>query len=156
MALSNRQKTTPVPPELQPYYDGNKGRGWLRWLIRILVVVALVVVIIFGILWLAHRHDTSNKSAKSPSTSQTEKQKAPSQSSNKSESTNGDSSSTSSDANTSSDTESSSSTATPTSSTQSASIPNTGPGDTVALFIGVTLIGTLLYQIRLRLKSVDY
>jgi cytoskeletal protein RodZ len=62
MKLFNRQnKQSSVPPELQPYYEASPSsakRGWVFWALRILALVIIVALIVWGALWGWHRLNT--------------------------------------------------------------------------------------------------
>jgi len=74
MKLFKRQsKQSDVPPELQPYYDTaptSTARGWLFWTLRIVILVVIVALIIWGALWGWHRLNTHTSHTTPPSKSQ--------------------------------------------------------------------------------------
>jgi len=172
MTAANRQNSN-IPAHLQPYYDNqqNGGRTWARWLTRILAAIILICLVFFSVRWLWNRtHDDSDSK---PKTTTSQKQGTDSNTSQPSNlgggsegaEDDGSPSGSSGTPDTSSGTTSNSSSTSGNSSTtgsagsasntagQSTTLTNTGPGDTVALFLAVTLAGVFLYQLNLRTKA---
>jgi cytoskeletal protein RodZ len=155
MSLFNRQNST-VPPELQPYYDGNNsGRGVVAWVVRLVLLVIIIGLLVVGGIWLAHRGDDTTKTpAKKATTSQTKSPSKPKSTTSQPAET-GRGSSTATNGSTSAPATSSPTSTSGTTSTtaQPTSIPDTGPGQTVGLFSVVTVSGVVIYQIVLRKRT---
>lgn len=148
MKLFRRQKKTEeVPAELQPYYDGN-NKSQRQNLSKLWLPV--VAVIAAGVLaWLVYSLVSGNSGTNpAPSSNsgqnQSKGQNAPRQGANNGGSS-GSASNGSGSAKNSSGNQSNggSSSASGGKSGQPQQIANTGPGDTVALFMGVVLLGAL-------------
>ena len=163
-----------VPPEVQQYYDSeHRERVGLAWLIAFLSLIVTIVVIVglfFGSRWvyrkIANRNNTPTTAPEgtgleqpaqppaqstTPSTPNSLQPAAPSQNQtgSSSSSSTGSSSSTSS----SSTGTSSISTTIPSTATTKTNITNTGPGDTAAIFIGVTVLAAVAHSVYSRRKA---
>ena len=154
MSLLNRQNNT-VPPELEPYYetDSSRRRRIIRGIIGILVIIIIIALLIWGCiaLWRHFNNDTSK--VKAPTTSQS---KDSNDSSNSSD-TGDTGSSNTPPASSGTNATNQGNTNTPSQSPNPtvASIPNAGPGDTIAIFAGITLAAAAAYQIVLRKKLAE-
>ena len=177
MALFNRQKSSDIPPELQPYYEApaTQTRGGIRWIFRVLIALVILVLLFFLVRWAWHEAHTSSNNTKTSTSQgrsssgrssatnsgQTNKSSQPTQNS----STTPAPSTSSTPATTPPSSTSSNPSTSPNTSTQSNSpsgtsptngkLTNTGPGNTVALFAATTLGGVLIYQWRLRQKQTS-
>ncbi len=148
MGLFNRQKEVAVPPELASYYDTGAA-NWRKRLVRALVAIVLIALVVALVRFLWHETHTADKKTPAGNSSQSHRQPdssntnygQPSPPANNSNSAN--SSPSSSQNQTSS-----------TSGAQpgSASLANTGPGATPIVFVVASLVGSGLYQVRLRRK----
>ena len=171
MATSNRQKSSDIPADLQPYYNERPGNSLARWITRILAIIILIAAAVLFIRWVWHQtHTSDNKPASSTSQSATSgngngpsTQKAPASSSNSGSTTSGGSSSGQQTATTSggqsgtsgnTNSRSAYSTNSTGSSSQSAkatgNLSNTGPGQTIGVFVASSLLFAVLYELRLR------
>jgi len=147
MKLFNRQKNNPADVANQEYYanPGSEGQGgidWKRAAPRIAGVAVALIIVVLGILWLAGVFNSDKPAAKKTTKPQTAtaQQAAPKPATNSQ--TGGASNSTSNSAKPAP--------ANAGATATSGSLTNSGPGDTIALFAGVTAIGTLAYHVRLR------
>lgn len=153
MAFFRRKNTEPVVlPELEKYYDAERReRSGLAWLLAFVSIAAVALILIgmfFGGRWLYRTLTTDDK----PKTAVVQNDpKTPGTTTPKSDS-NVDTSpkpdTTPPPATTPPVTPPASSPAAPSSSTTTLS--NTGPTSVVSYFILTTLIGTLLYRMKLR------
>jgi cytoskeletal protein RodZ len=146
-----------MPPEVQQYYQAEArertGVAWLLAGITLVVTVLIIVGLFFGGRWI-YRKTRHNPAQVAQTTNQPA---APSENTANTSSSSSNSSTTSSTSSTSSNTSTPAS-STPSSTTPSTSqgvvgptaartsIPNTGPGDTLALFVGVTALGYLAHR----------
>jgi len=148
MKLFNRQKSDPADVANQQYYasPGSEGQGgidWKRAAPRIAGIAIIVILVVLGILWAAGVFSNDKPAAKKTTQPQTAKtQTAVPKPAAKSQT---GSSSSSSASKPTQPTPSGTSVA-----TTNGSLTNSGPGDTIALFAGVTVVGALGYHIRLR------
>lgn len=160
----NRQKQdSNVPLEVQEYYQSERrehvGVAWLLAGLSLIATIIVVLAIYFGGKWIWNKiHDNDNESV---TTTQTEETTSQSSGETSSSSTSSEESSTSSaDENssssqtseTSSSNSSHSASASGSQSAETQSLTNTGPRETIALFIGVTLVGTLAHGVYSRRK----
>lgn len=152
MRLFNRQKPSDVPEQLQPYYDApNTGpRAWVNWAIRLATVLIIIVLVVLFVRWVWHQTHTTTPVTKSPSTS-TQTQQTPN-STGGAATPGGSSGSSSGNGATSSTSTSTGATSTVV---QPGNLTNSGPGDTVALFVATSVAGAVLYELRLRHKQVN-
>jgi cobalamin biosynthesis Mg chelatase CobN len=175
MSPTNRQKNSPIPADLQPYYDEQAATHPVAtWLTRVLAIVITAVLIVLFVRWVWHQTHTTDKSkptgTSQQATSGASKSTSPKStpgSGNSSNAQPGSSSSTqasgtgsgSASSGTSQSANSSSTPATGSSpsTTSSASTPtassdlnNTGPGQTIGIFVAASLFFALLYELRLR------
>jgi cytoskeletal protein RodZ len=137
MALFKRKKTTTALPDLDWYNKvEKKERSRLAWFLAVAAIAgacALLIGLFFGGRWL-YRH---NKAQNKPTTIQEEPAKP-------SEETTAPASDTPAPS------------TTPTATTPSTTpvadpnLANTGPADTLAIFLSVTLLSVIAYQFKLR------
>jgi hypothetical protein len=156
MKLFGRQNTNAnVPPELQPYYEGNPDSNlpnWRRWLLIAAAVVVLIGIVIGIFFWKPWQSSNTSPTHKTPHSSSSTKNgdstgtHEPQPSKVPSAPSNGGSGNT---------TPAPTPSNTPGGATTSPALTNTGPGDTLALFGVVTMIGGAAYQIRLRRRIVS-
>jgi hypothetical protein len=165
-----------MPPEVQQYYQAEQrertGVAWLLAGITLVVTVLVVMGLFFGGRWVYRkvRHNVGNKgtvattqqsqdasSSESGASTSTSDNGQSANSSNAGSSSNTPAASTPSSSGSSAATGagSSASTSQGTVSTTAArtSIPNTGPGDTIGLFAGVSLMGYLAHRVLRRVKA---
>ncbi len=153
----NRRKsseTDEVPPEVEEYYQSERReRVGMAWLLAFLTLFATIVIalgLFFGGRWVYRK--VANKDNKS-GTSQTATNNQPQPAANDNPSSSG----TSPNPPSSTQPVSTPSTPAPSSNiapttpqtpkTQRAqNLANTGPGDTVAIFLAVTIVGALAHQ----------
>ncbi|MBX4201741.1 hypothetical protein KW803_02510 [Candidatus Saccharibacteria bacterium] len=174
--IQSEQPNVPVEPEPRyvsqtaslPVEKTEHGHTWLRTIISILVGIVLIVLIVLFARWVYHKvhhktaststttsqteGDTSSQTATSESQLQGSGSSSGSSSSSNSNSgsSNGSGSTNSSSSNSSSNSNNSTSTSS-TNTDANPPIANTGPGNTVALFVGTSLIaGGLHYIISVR------
>jgi len=158
-----------LPEEVKEYYEAERrehiGVAWLLAFVTLVVTVAIIVGLFTGGRWAYH------KIANKDTTSQTATNTKPQPKKSSSTVTNSTATAASTgqsgsqipvtnkpSTTTPSTTSSSATTSTPTtatSQTTNQSLANTGPGNTVALFIGVTVVATVGHVIysRRKLKS---
>jgi cytoskeletal protein RodZ len=156
----NRRKknnsTNTVPPEVQEYYQTERrkrvGVAWLLAIGTLLITMALALALFFGGRWIyrtVRKHDKKNTG-----TSQTAQQSPQSNPTNTNTSSNSSSTTApSSSAPTPTPAAATPSAPTPASTPQnSGQLTNTGPGDTVAIFFAVALLGMAAHQVYVRRK----
>lgn len=70
MALFGKKKTTDsdVPADLQQYYNNDKS-GPLKWILRILALLIVLALLIWGAIWLVHKLTSKDENPKKPTTS---------------------------------------------------------------------------------------
>ena len=174
MALFRKSSTdTTIPEDLKPYYEG-RNTSWRRWVgpvLRGLVLLAAVVLIVWGGIWgvnklVHHKSDdkgttatstsqsadksgtSSNKSTSGSQSGSGSKQKAPAASTTPS--TSGSAGSSSSAGRTPTNPAApaggtgSSSTTTPA-TTSNGQLANTGPGEVIAAVFGTIVLATFAY-----------
>lgn len=163
MSAAKSQKNSSIPADLQPYYNDTRSpaRAWIQWIIRLVVLVILVCLVVMFVRWVWHQtHTVKHKPATSSS------QRAPADQHSSGPITLGGSSesSTSSSSDTSNASNNSSTTTNPTTNGgnsasavqsvgQSTKLANSGPGQTLGIFLASSLLFTVLYQLRLRVKT---
>ena len=171
MALFRRKaKTTDtdVPAEVQEYYQSERrervGVAWLLAFGTLVLTIALAIGIFFGGRWVWRKIDNNNKNtATTEQTGQEQNQPsggetAPGAGSQPSTTPSQDQGGTSTQPQStpsqtpSANQPSASAPATTTVPSTSSNLANTGPGDTVAIFLGVTILGVLGYQAVIRHK----
>lgn len=165
MALFNRQNNRDIPPELRPYYDGpgQQTGGWGRWILRIIVAIVIIVLLALLVHWAWDKaHENTGTSQPTTSKSQPTKPKEQVQKPQPKKSSNGNQPATSNSSNqgqaqapqTSKQPQPAQSNTEGTSASSGQATPsglaNTGPGDTLAVFVATVAGGTVLYQIGLR------
>lgn len=162
MALFKRNKTTidndlAMPQELQEYYAAeSRNRGWMAWVLG-LTTLFVTVVIALG-LFYGGRY-TYRKLAKKdnkPQVAQTETHKEGDSSHDETkEEDESETSAPTSDTSTTTGTDaphtSSTSTSTPSNTSPTVTgtvttIPNTGTGNTIAIFVAVSLLGYFAHR----------
>jgi len=157
MRLFNRQKSSDIPIELQPYYSPpvTATRGWVRWIVRSALI--LVIVLLLGLLvkWAWHESHTTNK--KTPSSTSSQAKSPTPAHSNQTPSSSSSSSTSSSSAQSNPSASNTTPATTPTTTGQSSAannpLPNTGPSGTLTIFIIATTVGVGVYQLRLRKQT---
>lgn len=149
MALFNRRNKVDAPevaPELQSYYKAeNREKTWMAWLLglgTLVVTILLALALFFGGRW-AYRK-IRNEPAK-VTTVQTDNGLEGISEGSTPESTNSDDAPQSAPANNPTP---GASTPTPSSSTttRSSDLPNTGPADTLAIFIAVSVLAYVAHR----------
>jgi cytoskeletal protein RodZ len=127
-------------------YVGHRRRGWLIAFVYMIIALLFALAVVFFGRWLYHRIHKSSTPA--PTSQPAAAPATPSTPSN-----NSSNSSTQNTSNNSSNSSSSNSTPAQNSTTtpSNGQVPNTGPGNVVALFVGTAvLIGGLHYVYSLR------
>lgn len=169
----NKSDNNEVPEDLQQYYSTG-GSGVMKWVIRGIAGVVVLALLIWGGVALAHKlsHKTTPTTAQSNSSQQTKAQqqaqadeKKAQQETQQQQTANGSSSSSSNSNNGSSNSSSNSSSSTQTPQSPSAStqtqpqtatndsnLPNTGPGQTIGIFVGVSALAAVAHAIVTRYK----
>ncbi len=166
----------PVPKEVQQYYASERrervGLAWLIAFVSLIITTAVILGLFVGGRWVYHKVHTkstttavksnspANKNTKPQTNNRTTtKPNSSANSSNQSQSTakpnNNPSSTTTPSASTPSTTAPSTTASPaaqnqPTASTQK--ITNTGPGQTIGVFLSASLLGAVVYQLYLRRK----
>lgn len=150
------------PTSLEQYYADQQRRGAGAWLMA-LGAFLVTLILVFGIFWggrwiyrkVTHKDNSAQIATKpegnpfSNANIKTDTSKKPQGVVNAP--TNPSSSSSSSSSSTAQTTPPPAAGSTTSPQTQATGpITNTGPGDQLAIFIAVTVAGTLLYQLRLR------
>lgn len=122
-----------------------RAQAWFGWLLWTILVVIIVLVIIFGVRAIRHHHNTSNsvptatnQSGSRPNFSTGNSKAA--KGSNSSSSNNSNSSKTNSSAN-------SNSAASGPSLKNGQQLTDTGPGDVLAIFLGVSFAAAALHYL---------
>ena len=164
MNAINRQSNNDIPADLQPYYDEKPSgpRKWVRIITRVLAALILIFLIFLLVRWAWNQ--TQKEDAAKPATSASQKAQDAAGSSISTDSAKDVDGTTDSnnDVSTPATTGTTSTTASPstgtTSSTsttagQSAALANTGPGQTLAVFVASSLCFALLYELRLRKQT---
>lgn len=163
--LFKRRDKSNLPPEVEKFYQSEKrervGLAWLIAFVTLVLTVALIVGLFFGGRWAYRKVAGPNPQPAKPvqpagpnkpvgipgpsdkSTGKTLQPAAPAPSQSVAESS------------LSATNQSQSSSQTHVRRTSSSSLSNTGPGDTVALFVAVSLLGTLAHSLYLRRKTSD-
>lgn len=158
MALFNRKPKSDsvgMPPELQDYYQAeNREKSWMAWLlgfVTLVVTILLALALFFGGRWV-YRQIRGNDS---PTLETTQTQEEASQANEDTDNTAEDEEDTEQQGSTDStatqdsgSTPTSSETGTSSTSTPSSSVassatndlPNTGPADTLAIFVAVSAL----------------
>lgn len=151
MSAAKDTKNGNIPADLQPYFDAPRTttRSWARWIIRILALVIIICLLIIFVKWTWHQtHKSSGKKSQPDTSQQSSTQSSGSNSPiNLGGSSEGDTSS--SQSNTQSTDQN---TATQNSNVNS-NLTNTGPGQTIAVFVAATVFFALAYQLRLRKQA---
>ena len=151
MALFNRNKTNQagMAPEVSDYYKAEgRERAWVAWVLAIttlLVTIFVVLGIFYGGRWAFRKVKDNDKPA--PVAVQTDETKSDEQTStDTTPSANEPSSTSSTSSSTSSTPVATSTTTTPTNSTTKSDLPSTGPGDTLAVFASVSVLGYFVHR----------
>lgn len=170
-----------VPQEVKDYYQAERrehlGMAWLLAFISLIVTMAVVIGLFFGGRWIYRK--LANKPASSPTTTTqkapatTQKPAAPKTTPAPKPHSQPTPSASSSSPSASQPAQSSPNTSAPTSSTPATpatpagsstpaatsqpaqNLSNTGPGNTVAIFVGVSAVGTLAHATYRRRKLSD-
>jgi len=154
----NRQKADQskpnVPPEVQEYYQAERrermGLAWLVAFLTLVVTIAVVLGLFVGGRWVYRKVANDDKGA---NTGQTASDQGKPKSGVASQPVQGTTAPPSS--------QSQPTTPTPGQPAPSTSQPsgkkltNTGPGDTITIFIGATIIGTLGHKLYTRRKIMN-
>lgn len=154
MSELKSQKNANIPADLQPYYDDPRpaNRSWLRWLVRLVVLIIIVCLIAVFVRWVWHQ--THTEKAK-PATSTAQKSGTSSPITLGGNAEGNDTSSDQTASGTSSDVATSgNSAAAATVVGQSSELANTGPGQTIGIFVASSACFALLYQLRLRQQKL--
>lgn len=140
-----------MPPELNDYYNAEKRQRtvvtWLLGLATLAVTVALAFALFLGARWVINK---IHHQAPTPQPTTVETTSAPAAppaptTSNESGTTNSAAGSPSTATNQTKPTTSTNTQAGQTSSATTA-LPNTGPGDVLAIMLGTTVLGTLAHR----------
>lgn len=165
----------PMPPEIQQYYKAERrertGVAWLLAIGTLLITIAIIVGLFLGGRWLyrkaTHKSTSSTTSQTNSGNSQQKNTNKPAQGSGSGSSSGGTlSSGTSNGSGTSSGNKTAPSTPVPTPGAAGSvttggvvpptaartSIPNTGPGDTIAIFFAVSATGYAVHRLVLSKK----
>ena len=140
MALFRRNKTqeTSTPTEVQDYYQAeNHERTWVAWVLgfaTLLVTVVVVTGLFFGGRWTYRKVSRQDKPATATNVAQETSPQTPESAPQTSGSSKISSSATPSSTNTSTST----APASPAAKKATSNLPNTGPGDTFAIFTAVS------------------
>ncbi len=145
-----RDEVTPSEAsDLEQYYANQRAsNSWLSMLATLLAIVLIGVAVFFSARWLYNKFH-SNKPANAPVATQNV---APPPTSN-SQPTNPQPANPPANTYT---TPSPTTTAPPTTQTAppaTSATPNTGPGNTIAIFLGATVLGAVVYQLRARSQA---
>ncbi len=157
MALFNRNKTDQagMTPEVKDYYKAEgRQRTWVAWLLAVgtlLVTIFIVLGLFYGGRWTFRKlkgnddkpapvavQTDDSKSEESKSKDQASTDSAPSASEQSSTSNNSSSSTSSASGTTSAPVN--------TASKSGGDLPNTGPGDTLAVFVAVSIFGYIAHR----------
>lgn len=158
MALFNRKPKTDavdMPPELQNYYQAEKReKTWMAWvlgLVTLIVTVLLALALFFGGRWV-YRKVRNDEPAKVTTTQTENTDKNGSENDKPDSEDSKDSQETAQPATpTAPATNQTPGTTTPpvattTPVTGDAGLPNTGPADTLAIFLAVSVLGYILHR----------
>lgn len=140
--------------------SGGSRIDWRRAIPRLLLVIIIVVLLVFGIAWIvrALTRDEPKPQKHKPATSQQDKQPAASDTENTA-AERPQVADTSSESSSSSEASSEAASPQPEQSSPqgagkptaaNAQLTNTGPGETIALFTVATATGITIYQVNLR------
>lgn len=170
MAFWNRKKSvenSELPEEVREYYASTKrsrfGAPWLLGLATLLLTLAIAVALYFAgkFVWEQFFTDEAETPTTTEQTTVSEQSEQPSQSENNTSDNDNQTQTTSdqpqtlpADNNDNPEDEVSPSPSREASS-QLTSTPETGPGDTVAIFVGTTLVAGLAYEILARKKVTN-
>jgi cytoskeletal protein RodZ len=161
MALFRRNKQTEettdaaaMPPELQDYYQSEtRQRGWMAWVLGLTTLVVTVLValgLFYGGRYVYRKIRGNDKPVATNQQANQATDQAENKDSQESKDTSPDSSSSSTPAATTpapSRATSSASTSTPQpATTQSSNLPGTGPENTIAVFVVVSLLAYLAHR----------
>lgn len=146
-----------VPPEVQEYYNAEKrermGLAWILAFVTLAVTVLVVLGLFVGGRWAYRKITQKDK----PTVTTVQEPQSPPSSSNSGNNSSGGSGApaqpSGNQGSTLQPTPSGSGTNAPPAPPQGsnvASTPNTGPGDTLGVFVVATAVGIGLYQLRLR------
>ncbi len=130
---------TPIATPSVPDYQLHTERQWPALIIYTVLALAVAVLVVFGGRWIYHKVHHSNKPTPAPASNNLPPQPFTAANPPSSQSSSGSSSSPSSS---SSNSASNSSSTVPSNNSQPAkntSLPNTGPGDVVAIFVTASL-----------------
>lgn len=141
---SEPRRVTEVRPNNQP-----AGLAWLRALSMILVAIILVVLIVLFARWVYHKAHHSDIQTK-PATSQ-QQSGASSSSTEQGQSSGGSSSN-----NSSSSSPTNTNNTPPSSGNTPNQLPNNGPGNVAAVFVGTSLAAAGLHYVITSRRDVKY
>lgn len=165
MALFNRRKDAQVevqvPAEIQDYYQAERrertGIAWLLALGTLVVTLLLAVGLFFGGRWIYRKatHKNPTQTASNSKVDQTTNDTSSQSSSSSSDQSSSTPATTPATSNTAPATSSSSAATTPasTSANSSNALPNTGPGDVLAIFAVVSISGATAHYLILGRRS---
>lgn len=145
MALLRRNQPSELPESQVEYRESSNAKRWLTLLIYIVVALAVAVLVVLAGRWLYHQvHDTSspNPAPVAPKSTDQGKKAAPNSSSGSKPGSNQSGGSKSGGTSSNNGNKPAPS---------PGALPNNGPGDVIALFIGSSLAAAgLHYAIALR------
>lgn len=137
-----------MPPELTDYYNAeHRQRSVVTWLLGIAtlaVTVALAFALFLGARWVINKVNHRGDQSPQPTTVQTTAPAAPAPPAPTSSTTNTPATTTQTGQTQTATTQQSSST--PKTSSATTNLPNTGPGDVLAIMLGATVLGTLVHR----------
>lgn len=154
MSAAKSSKSNNIPADLQPYYDQPRSTTWARWVTRILALVIVICLAVMFVRWAWHQTHTADNGKSDTSTSQ----KADSGSKSPASSSNGQinlGGSSEGDTEPNQSTTNTNTQPTNGQSSNSSNLTNTGPGQTLTVFIAATICFALLYELRLRKRLQD-
>lgn len=157
MSATKSQRNSSIPADLQPFYDQPRSttRAWARWVARLAILIIIATLAFMFVRWVWHQTHADNHK---PAT--TTSQKATSGQHSTPITLGGSSESNTSSSEDTSDTSSTATTggnsaAAAQATGQSSTLTNTGPGQTVGIFVASSLLFALLYELRLHTKQTN-
>lgn len=150
MALFNRNKTNQagMAPEVSDYYQAEgRDRAWVAWLLAIttlLVTIFVVFGVFYGGRWAFRKIKDNDKLA--PIAVQTDKDKSSDQASTDSAPTTSEPTTTATGSSSNAPATNNNSTATDSATATKSDLPDTGPGDTLAIFVAVSALAYVAHR----------